>query len=129
LDNSVLSRFASPKSYLAVTQYLSNRSSLPWTIPATVAYEYYSYFDTQEEVRIQQTKLDTHFDGILPVTDDEIQALGDELRLAEDEGRTQHELVVVQNEDQNELTVLSNLREGDMEIDRVHIVKLEEVID
>jgi len=70
LDNSVLSRFASPKSYPAVIEYLSNRSSLPWTIPATVAYEYYSYFDTQEEVRIQQTKLDTHFDGILPVTND-----------------------------------------------------------
>ena len=61
--------------------------------------------------------------------DNEIRELGDELRLAEDQDRTQHELVVVQNKEQNELTVLSNLREGDMEIDRVHMVKLEQVIE
>ena len=42
LDNSVLTRFASKKRYPAVEQYLSEHATEPWTIPATVAYEYYT---------------------------------------------------------------------------------------
>lgn len=70
LDNSVLSRFASPKAFPAVTQYLSDHDSEPWTVSATVAYEYYSYFDTDAKIREQQRRLDERFDAILPFTDD-----------------------------------------------------------
>lgn len=70
LDNSVLSRFASKTEFPAVTRYLSAHASDPWTIPAGVAYEYYSYFDSDSEMRRQQKLLDERFDGILPVTDD-----------------------------------------------------------
>lgn len=69
LDNSVLSRFASETEFPAVTAYLSAHSAEPWTIPAVVAYEYYSYFDTDAEVRRQQRLLDERFDAVLPVTD------------------------------------------------------------
>lgn len=70
LDNSVLSRFASQESSPEINEYLAAHSSEPWTIPATVAYEYYSYFDTQGEIRRQQNELHSVFDGILPATDD-----------------------------------------------------------
>jgi len=69
LDNSVLSRFASPTAYPRVTQYLSDHADVPWTIPATVAYEYYSFFDDDHEVRRQQRRLAERFDAILPLTD------------------------------------------------------------
>lgn len=70
LDNSVLSRFASPKSSPSVNEFLAAHSSEPWTVPATVAFEYYSYFETRGEIRRQQDKLNSVFDGILPTTDD-----------------------------------------------------------
>jgi len=61
--------------------------------------------------------------------DEEVADLGDELLDAREIGQTNDELVIVQNDEQNELTVLETLVEGDMDIDRVHIVKLEKVID
>ena len=70
LDNSVLSRFASPESSPSVDVYLKTNSSVPWMIPATVAFEYYSFFDTQAEIARQQSNLDSIFDDILPTTDD-----------------------------------------------------------
>ena len=70
LDNSVLSRFASPRTYPEVTRYLSEHSGEPWTVPATVAYEYYAYFDSQAEIRSQKRALESRLEGILPVTDD-----------------------------------------------------------
>lgn len=70
LDNSVLSRFASPAPSPAVDEYLSRHASEPWTIPATVAFEYYSYFDSPDEIRRQQRELNSAVDGILPLTDD-----------------------------------------------------------
>jgi len=70
LDNSVLSRFASSTTYPAVTDYLSGHAAVPWTIPATVAYEYYAYFDSDAEVRRQRRLVGERFDGILPYTDD-----------------------------------------------------------
>lgn len=70
LDNSVLSRFASPKRFSEVDRYLSEHSTDLWTVPATVAYEYYSYFDTQAEIRRQRAELERVLDGVLPVTDD-----------------------------------------------------------
>lgn len=70
LDNSVLSRFASREPSPSVNDFLAAHSSEPWTVPATVAFEYYSYFDTRGEIARQQSKLNTVFDGILPTTDD-----------------------------------------------------------
>lgn len=70
LDNSVLTRFASSKRYPAVERYLSEHDTEPWTTPATVAYEYYSFFETQSAVQTQQRKLEDRLDGIFPVTDD-----------------------------------------------------------
>ena len=61
--------------------------------------------------------------------DEEIADLGEELEIARDEGRTYDELIIVQNEKQNEKTVLDTLTKGDMDIDHVHIVKLEKVIE
>jgi predicted nucleic acid-binding protein len=70
LDNSVLSRFASSAASPSIDDYLAAHSSEPWTIPATVAFEYYSYFETRGEIRRQQRKLNSVFDGILPATDE-----------------------------------------------------------
>lgn len=70
LDNSVLSRFASPESTPSINDYLAAHSSEPWTVPATVAYEYYSYFETRGEIRRQQNQLNSILDGVLPATDD-----------------------------------------------------------
>lgn len=70
LDNSVLSRFASQTKFPAVTAHLSDHSTEPWTIPGTVAYEYYSYFDSDSAIRRQQHRIDERFDAVLPVTDD-----------------------------------------------------------
>lgn len=70
LDNSILSRFASRAASPSIDDYLSANSSEPWTIPATVAFEYYSYFDTRGEIRRQQRKLNSVFDGVLPTTDE-----------------------------------------------------------
>lgn len=70
LDNSVLSRFASREPSPAVEDFLAARSSEPWTVPATVAFEYYSYFDSRGEIARQQSKLNSVFDGILPTTDE-----------------------------------------------------------
>jgi len=67
LDNSVLRRFASPDPSPAVDDYLANRAAEPWVIPATVAFEYYLFYETQAEIRTQQRELTTHFDGILPL--------------------------------------------------------------
>lgn len=69
-DNSVLSRFASPKAFPAVTKYLSDHHADLWVVPATVTYEYYAYFDTDASIREQQRRLDERFDAILPFTDD-----------------------------------------------------------
>jgi len=69
LDNSVLSRFSSPQTFPDVEAYLASHPSDLWTVPATVAYEYYSYFDSQSEIRAQQRQLSKTLDGILPVTD------------------------------------------------------------
>lgn len=70
LDNSVLSRFASPESSPAVDTYLEQHAAEPWTIPATVAFEYYVQFESQSEVRRQNRILQDRFDGILPLTND-----------------------------------------------------------
>lgn len=59
---------------------------------------------------------------------DTIADLGEELQAANLEGRLHRELIVVQNKEQNEKTVLKTLTEDDMDIDRVHIVKLEKVV-
>jgi predicted nucleic acid-binding protein len=69
LDNSVLSRFSSPESFPEIEEYLAAHSSALWTVPASVAYEYYSYFDSQSEIRTQQRRLEETLDGILPVDD------------------------------------------------------------
>lgn len=62
-------------------------------------------------------------------SDEEIKVLGEVL---EDEffaGNVTKELIIVQNAEQNEKTVVDSLTEPGLEIDRVHIVKLEEVIE
>lgn len=83
LDNSVLSRFSSPEPTPDVDAYLADRSAEPWTVPATVAYEYYSFFDTRGEVRRQQSQLNSILDGILPATDGvAVEAAGIEQSLA-----------------------------------------------
>jgi tRNA(fMet)-specific endonuclease VapC len=69
LDNSVLSRFSSPQTFPEVEAYLASHSSSLWTVPASVAYEYYSYFDSQSKIRTQQQRLSEALDGVLPVTD------------------------------------------------------------
>lgn len=84
LDNSVLTRFASEKRYPAVEQYLSEHATESWTIPATVAYEYYSFFETQSAVRAQQRALEDRLDGIFPITDEvAVEAARMELALAQ----------------------------------------------
>lgn len=69
LDNSVLRRFASPEPSPAVDSFLAEYASVPWTIPATVAFEYYVHYDSQPKIRRQKQELNTRFDGILPFTD------------------------------------------------------------
>jgi len=69
LDNSVLSRFAEPSPSPAVDSFLSDHASVPWTVPATVAFEYYVHFGTQADVRAQRRQLNERLDGILPFTD------------------------------------------------------------
>lgn len=68
LDNSVLSRFASPEATPAVDEYLTAHASEPWVVPATVAFEYYAHYETQGEIRTQERALTERFDGILPLT-------------------------------------------------------------
>lgn len=60
--------------------------------------------------------------------DPDTAQLGFELEDAVESG-VEKELVVVQNDEQIEKTVLPSLTGGDMDIDRVHIVKLERVIE
>jgi len=79
LDNSVLRRFASPNSSPAVDAYLEENASVPWVIPATVAFEYYVFYDTQADIRTQQRLLNSRLDGILPLTD-EVAAEAAQLR-------------------------------------------------
>lgn len=70
LDNSVLRRFASPQPSPEVDAYLAEHASVPWVVPATVAFEYYVHYDTQADIRTQQRLLNSRLDGILPLTDD-----------------------------------------------------------
>ena len=70
LDNSVLRRFARPNPSPGVDEYLKENASVPWVIPATVAFEYYVFYDTQAEIRTQQRLLNSRLDGILPLTDE-----------------------------------------------------------
>lgn len=70
LDNSVLSRFASPDPSPAVDSYLAEHATVPWTVPATVAFEFYAHYDSAGAVRRQQQELTERFDGILPFTGD-----------------------------------------------------------
>jgi predicted nucleic acid-binding protein len=69
LDNSVLRRLASPQQTPNVDGFLNDHRSEPWVIPATVAFEYYAYYDTQTDIRQQQRILNEHLDGTLPLTD------------------------------------------------------------
>lgn len=57
--------------------------------------------------------------------DEEISNLGANPEDAILEGRVGNELIVVQNDEQNGRTGLRSLDEGDMNIERVHIVKLD----
>jgi predicted nucleic acid-binding protein len=90
LDNSVLRRFASPNPSPGVDAYLKANASVPWVIPATVAFEYYVFYDTQADIRTQQRLLNSRLDGILPLTDEvaseaaQLQTLFDEHDIALD---------------------------------------------
>ncbi|WP_255191831.1 hypothetical protein [Natronobeatus ordinarius] len=73
--------------------------------------------------------VDATIEEMIDSGNEDLTQLGEELERARIDGRTNDELVIVQNDEQNELTVLETLVEGDMDIDRVHLVKLEEVIE
>lgn len=59
--------------------------------------------------------------------DPEMRSLAGELRAAVATGDLHSEVVVVENQEQNELTITSNLT--NLRIDRVHIVKLDRVVE
>lgn len=70
LDNSVLRKYASPNAHPAVLSYLKDHATEPWSIPASVAYEYLSYYDAPSEIRRQRRNLDELFEEIVPLTGD-----------------------------------------------------------
>lgn len=70
LDNSVLRKYTSPTAHPEVLSYLKDHAAEPWSIPASVAYEYFSYYDTPSEIRRQRRNLDELFEEIVPLTDD-----------------------------------------------------------
>lgn len=70
LDNSVLRKYASPKAHPLVLSYLKGHAAEPWSIPASVAYEYLSYYDSPSEIRRQRRNLDDLFEEIVPLTAD-----------------------------------------------------------
>lgn len=90
-----------------------------------------TWLDRPEDKSPQMTNswIEETIDEMIASDDPEIVELGLKLDNADDDGRIRKELIVVQNEEQNEKTVLSSLIEEDMEIDRVHIAKLERVVD
>lgn len=96
LDNSVLSRFASPESSPALASYLEDHAAELWTIPATVAFEYYMQFDTQGGVRRQNRTLQQELDGILPLTNDVASAAA-QVNIALEEQGTSLEIVDLLN--------------------------------
>lgn len=70
LDNSVLARFARPDADPAVVSYLKSHASESWSVPATVVFEYLSYYETPAAVRRQRNTLLDTFEEILPLTTD-----------------------------------------------------------
>lgn len=65
LDNDVLRKFRKTDPDPAVVDYLADRASQPWCLPAIVAFEYLQYYDSTTEVHRQCRELEELFDEIV----------------------------------------------------------------
>lgn len=90
-----------------------------------------TWLDRPEEKSPQMTDswIEETIQEMASSNNEAIANLGEDLQAATIEGRVQKELIIVQNKNQNGKTVLKSLTQGDMDIDRVHIVRLEKVIE
>lgn len=70
LDNDVFSRFASPQSYPAVSEYLASHRSEPWLLPTVVLFEYLQRYDDHDTIRKQRRQAEAAVDGLAPIDGD-----------------------------------------------------------
>ncbi|TQQ79966.1 type II toxin-antitoxin system VapC family toxin [Halonotius terrestris] len=66
-DNSVVAKFARPDPDENVVSYLQRNASQPWTIPATVLFEYLRYYSSQSAVQQQHHALTQRIQRVLPL--------------------------------------------------------------
>jgi predicted nucleic acid-binding protein len=70
LDNDVFSRFASDRSYRAVSEYLAAHSTETWLLPSVVLFEYLQQYEAQATIRKQRRRVEQSVDGVVPVDGD-----------------------------------------------------------
>lgn len=67
-DNSVASRLFEPDTPDAVATYLLEHRADAWGLPATVAWEYLEFYESESRRRRERRKLERHFQEIAPLT-------------------------------------------------------------
>jgi predicted nucleic acid-binding protein len=70
LDNDVFSRYASQKSYPAVSDYLAAHSTEPWLLPSIVLFEYLQRYSADARIQKERRTAEGAVDGIIPVDAD-----------------------------------------------------------
>lgn len=70
LDNDVFSRYASKKSYPAVSDYLGSHSTEPWLLPSVVLFEYLQRYSAHSTIQTERRTAEDAVDGIIPVDAD-----------------------------------------------------------
>jgi len=69
-DNSVIAKFARSDPDENVISYLEQNVSQPWTIPASVLFEYLRYYSSQSAVQHQHHALTQRIQRVLPLNED-----------------------------------------------------------
>jgi hypothetical protein len=70
LDNSVVAKFARPDPDSNIVAYLKRNVSEPWTIPATVLFEYLRYYSSQSAVHQHLHALNQRIQRVLSLNED-----------------------------------------------------------
>lgn len=68
-DNSIVAKFARSDPDENVISYLERNASQPWTIPASVLFEYLRYYSSQSAVQQQHHALTQQVQRVLPLNE------------------------------------------------------------
>jgi predicted nucleic acid-binding protein len=83
LDNDVFSRYASQRSFPAVSNYLASHSTETWLLPSIVLFEYLQRYSAHNTIQNERRKAEQSVDGIVPIDADVAeQAANIQARLA-----------------------------------------------